>query len=103
MTMSWLGVGNVEGMVLQDNHAREFLLRRNGVVGVSLNAPPHASIMSIKQGDTIVFVTDGICQDFVTLVNRHDPPQKIADHIIKLHSRAHDDALVLVARLCKKS
>jgi negative regulator of sigma-B (phosphoserine phosphatase) len=103
MTMSWLGVGNVEGMVLQDNRSREFLLRRNGVLGISIDTPPYVRILPVKSGDTIVFATDGICDGFTGLVNRKDPPQKIADLIMQNYCRAYDDALVLVARLSKPS
>ncbi|HEV3383528.1 MAG TPA: SpoIIE family protein phosphatase, partial [Gemmata sp.] len=66
-TMTWLGVGNVEGVLLhRDNHvasSQESLLLRGGVLG---DHPPRlgASILSVTKGDTLILATDGIRSGF---------------------------------------
>src|SRR6266446_1578813 len=60
-TMTWLGVGNVEGVLFhQDSDAKptyESLLLRRGVVGGRL-PPLNATIIPIARGDTLILVTD---------------------------------------------
>ncbi len=100
-TMTWVGVGNVEGKLLRANpHISpqvEFLLLRGGVVGSQL-PPLYAAILPIEAGDTLIFFTDGIRSGFVQGISPGKPPQQIADHILTHHSKGTDDALVLVAR-----
>jgi negative regulator of sigma-B (phosphoserine phosphatase) len=100
-TMTWLGVGNVEGYLLRrDAHVipgHEYLLLRPGVVGDSL-PPLCASVLQIAFGDTLIFATDGIRPEFAGNVNSEGSPQQIADRILAQYGRGRDDALVLVAR-----
>jgi len=102
-TMTWLGVGNVEGVLLHtDNHlasGQELLLLRKGVLG---DHPPRlgASILSVIAGDTLILATDGIRSGFADDLKLKDHPQEIADQIMRRHWRGNDDALVLVARYC---
>ncbi len=100
-TMTWLGVGNVEGYLFhRDVHVvpgQESLLLRPGVVGDSLPRLA-ASVLQIGLGDTLIFATDGIRPGFADNVNLEDSPQQIADHILAQYGRETDDALVLVAR-----
>ncbi len=100
-TITWLGVGNVEGMLLRSDSSvgprREFLLLRGGVVGGGL-PPLQATIMPVLPGDTLIFVTDGIRTGFDQKVIFSDPPQRIADQILAGYRWGTDDALVLVAR-----
>ena len=101
-TMTWLGVGNVEGLLLRaqttTSPGRELLLLRGGVVGVHLPALA-AAIVPIMRGDTLVFATDGVRSDFLhELLPHRDPPQALADRILARFGRVTDDALVLVAR-----
>jgi len=99
--MTWLGVGNVEGILFHyDAHVvpgQEFLLLRGGVVGDQLPRL-HASIVTVGPGDTLIFATDGIRTGFVDQVNLDEHPQRIADRILAQYWRGNDDALVLVAR-----
>ncbi len=100
-TMTWLGVGNVEGYLLH-REARvvpghEFLLLRPGVVGDSLPRLS-ASVIQIEPGDMLIFATDGIRPGFADNVSPDDSPQQIADRILAQYGRETDDALVLVAR-----
>jgi phosphoserine phosphatase RsbX len=101
-TMTWLGVGNVEGLLLRaqttTSPGRELLLLRGGVVGVHLPALA-AAIVPIMRGDTLVFATDGVRSDFLHEILPHrDPPQALANRILARFGRSTDDALVLVAR-----
>lgn len=100
-TITWAGVGNVEGVLVRANLAtkphKESLLLRAGVVGGQL-PEPHASIMPILSGDTLILVTDGIRSGFDETVTLHHPPKEIAANILSEHAKGSDDALVLVAR-----
>jgi len=100
-TMTWLGVGNVEGLLVRaqtTSPGRELLLLRGGVVGVHLPALA-AAIVPIVRGDTLIFATDGVRSDFLHEVLPHrDPPHALANRVLARFGRAADDALVLVAR-----
>jgi serine phosphatase RsbU (regulator of sigma subunit) len=100
-TITWLGVGNVEGRLLRGDsnasHPAESVLLRSGLVGFQLPAL-HASVLPVAPGDLLIFATDGIHVGFADEVNLGDKPQPIADHILSRHFKGNDDALVLVAR-----
>jgi serine phosphatase RsbU (regulator of sigma subunit) len=100
--MTWVGVGNVQGVLMRagakKGRVEEVLLLRGGVVGSQLPAL-QAAVLPIAKGDTLVFVTDGIRSEFVEGLSALESPQRAADKILKQHSRGNDDALVLVVRL----
>ncbi|OLD66886.1 MAG: hypothetical protein AUI33_10535 [Ignavibacteria bacterium 13_1_40CM_2_61_4] len=101
-TMTWLGVGNVEGLLLRAQTTmsprRESLLLRGGVVGVHLPALA-AAIIPVMPGDTLIFATDGIRSDFLNeLLSPRDSPRTLADRVLAGWGRQTDDSLVLVAR-----
>jgi phosphoserine phosphatase RsbX len=100
--MTWLGVGNVQGILMragaQKGSVQEVLLLRGGVVGSQLPAL-QATVLPIAKGDTLVFVTDGIRGEFAEGLSALESPQRAADKILKQHCRGNDDALVLVVRL----
>jgi negative regulator of sigma-B (phosphoserine phosphatase) len=100
--MTWLGVGNVQGVLMragaQKGSVEEVLLLRGGVVGSQLPAL-QAAVLPTRKGDTLVFVTDGIRGEFVAGLAALESPQRAADKILKQHGRGNDDALVLVVRL----
>jgi phosphoserine phosphatase RsbX len=96
-TMTWLGVGNVEGALFRaDGTRREALLLRGGVVGYQL-PKLRAAVLPIAPGDVLIFATDGIGGGFTASVPAGRPPEQIADGIIAGHAKSDDDALVLVA------
>ncbi len=98
-TLTWLGVGNVEGLLCRANgsESRERLLLAGGVVGYRL--PTLRAVMhAVAPGDTLIFATDGIRSSFSDDLPLNLSPQAIADHILAQHRRGTDDALVLVAR-----
>jgi phosphoserine phosphatase RsbX len=100
--MTWLGVGNVEGVLMhadpKKGNALETLLLRGGVVGSQL-PPLQATILQIRRGDTVYFGTDGIRQDFAQSLTALENPQRAADRILRQYRNGNDDALVLVVRL----
>jgi len=99
--LTWLGVGNVEGILLRDaanaNPRRESLLLRGGMVGAEL-PPLRVSVIPVMRGDTLIFATDGIREGFTEGLALSDPPQQLADRILARYTKGTDDALVLVAR-----
>jgi phosphoserine phosphatase RsbX len=99
--MTWIGVGNVQGLLLRHGAIRgsshEELLLRAGVVGAQL-PPLQAAVLPVTHGDTLVFATDGIRSEFSEDVSALEPPQKCADRILASYCRHNDDALVLVSR-----
>jgi phosphoserine phosphatase RsbX len=99
--MMWLGVGNVEGVLLRrsdkTHEERQSLLLRGGVVGTQLPALT-AAITPVRSGDILILASDGIRSEFARRVIGADPAQKIADRIMAEHRKATDDALVLVTR-----
>jgi hypothetical protein len=100
--MTWVGVGNVQGVLMRSGAAKgtvqEVLLLRAGVVGSQLPAL-QAAVLPIAKGDTLVFVTDGIRGEFAEDLSALESPQRAADRILEHHCRGNDDALVLVVRL----
>jgi hypothetical protein len=97
--MTWIGVGNVEGVLLRANGSpsKETLLLRGGVVGSQL-PPLQAGVLPIAPTDTLIFATDGVRSDFVNEVNLSDPPQTCAERIMARCAKGTDDALVLVVK-----
>jgi hypothetical protein len=100
--MTWLGVGNVQGVLMRAGSKKgacqEVLLLRAGVVGSQLPAL-QAAVIPVAKGDTLIFVTDGIGGDFAEGLSALESPQRMADKILKQHCRGKDDALALVVRL----
>jgi serine/threonine protein phosphatase PrpC len=100
-TMTWLGVGNVAGVLA---HADPRLVPRvnpllvlSGVVGDRLpELFPRA--LEIHPGDTLVLATDGIRDDFTEVLPSLLDPQALADRILGAYAKRDDDALVVVVR-----
>jgi negative regulator of sigma-B (phosphoserine phosphatase) len=100
--MTWLGVGNIQGVLMRADakrgNVRESLLLRAGVVGSQLPSL-QATVLSILPGDTLFFATDGIRSDFSVTLSARENPQRAADRILGQYGNGYDDALVLVSRL----
>jgi negative regulator of sigma-B (phosphoserine phosphatase) len=100
-SMTWVGVGNVDGVLLRSpgssSDADEALAVRGGVVGYQL-PPLHTETLRVSSGDTLVLATDGIRGGFSTSVAVDSPPQEIAESILARFARGNDDAHVVVAR-----
>lgn len=99
--MEWLGLGNVEGVLLSPPRngapSRQSLLLRGGVVGSRLPAVRTATL-PIGPGDLLVFATDGVHGDFADEIAFDSEPQDLADRLLARCAKGTDDALVLVAR-----
>ncbi len=101
-TMTWLGIGDVEGhLVLADRSAvpsQLTLVRWGGIVGGRLPAI-RPSILPISDGDMLVLMTDGVRPALGNVVYVGGSPQLIADHLLAGGFKGSDDGLVLVARV----
>lgn len=100
-TMTWLGIGNVEGRLFRANnnasHTYDSLLLRGGIVGHTL--PTLIAItVPVKAGDTLIFASDGIRSDFAEDLEIKAPPQQLVNTIINRSAKNTDDSLVVVAR-----
>jgi hypothetical protein len=99
--MSWLGIGNVAGVLVPSGFLVEaparHLLVRSGVVGGDLPLM-EPSVLAFAPGDTLIMATDGIQERFADDLPSGLEPQPLAEHIFAHHGKSTDDALVLVAR-----
>jgi negative regulator of sigma-B (phosphoserine phosphatase) len=100
-SITWIGVGNVDGVLLRVNpdvdSRDEAISVRGGIVGYQL-PPLRATALSVTRGDILIMATDGIRSGFTAGVNVRHGAREIADSILALHSKGSDDSLVLVAR-----
>jgi len=100
-TMTWLGVGNVTGVLMRADRSavpkQETILVRSGIVGMRLPLL-RASVVIVHAGDLLVFATDGIRPDFVRSLSVSESPQPLADRVLTSFGTDTDDALVLAAR-----
>ncbi len=100
-TMSWVGVGNVEGILLRAREdlkpVCESLLLRGGVVGYQL-PPLRVSVLPVMEGDLLAFATDGIRGAFPEGLSLVAPSQQNADRILSGFGKETDDALIFVLR-----
>jgi serine phosphatase RsbU (regulator of sigma subunit) len=101
-TLTWIGVGNVTGVLVhadgEPSAVREHLLLRGGVVG-DLLPQLHGSVVPFNRDDTLFFATDGVDPAFLDALPEALPAQLAADAIIAEHAKDTDDALVLVVRV----
>jgi phosphoserine phosphatase RsbX len=101
-TLSWLGVGNVQGLLFRASarlgSQHEALLLRGGVVGSRLPSL-HEAQLPVRRGDTLVFFTDGVQPSLIGTRPLTEKPQRAADAILQQQPHANDDALILIARV----
>jgi serine phosphatase RsbU (regulator of sigma subunit) len=107
--MTWVGVGNVEGLLWHESAngqlSVEALPLRGGVVGYQL-PPLHAFSLSVARGDCVIFASDGIRSSFAQTsslrdlfrCHSQDELQPLADRILLQYGKDTDDALVLLVR-----
>lgn len=98
-TMTWAGVGSVDGILLRMGQrvSTERLFLRGGVLGHQLPALDVATL-PMSQGDTLIFTTDGIRGEFAEGLQWGYRPPPSAERILADHGKTTDDALVVVAR-----
>jgi negative regulator of sigma-B (phosphoserine phosphatase) len=102
-TLTWLGIGNVEGVVVQappgSTPVKFRLLNRGGVVGSSLPLL-RAEVVDLATGGLLTFATDGVDTAFADVMMPDGRPStEIANDVLRKHAKESDDALVLTARL----
>jgi serine/threonine protein phosphatase PrpC len=101
--MTWLGIGNVAGVLVPHAFVAEArvrrLLVRGGVVGGDL-PDLRPTTIALNPSDTLIVATDGIDEQFADQLPDDLPPQPLAEHIFAHYAKSTDDALVLVARYC---
>jgi negative regulator of sigma-B (phosphoserine phosphatase) len=97
-TMTWMGVGNVRGMLWSPRSStRRMLLLRSGLLGDMLPRL-QVSVVPVTEGDTLIFTTDGVAADIDDGLLQGHSLQVIAERILTRCRNGHDDALALVAR-----
>jgi phosphoserine phosphatase RsbX len=101
-TITWIGVGNVEGVLVRispsdGQPSRERLLLWGGIVGQTLPTL-RAATLALRSGDTLVLATDGVRSAFLDDLNTADGVEEIARRVFAKHVTGADDALVVVAR-----
>ena len=100
-TMSWLGVGNVEGRVLSSEpsaaRAKSSLALGSGVLGHELPSVRTATL-DVRPGDLLVLATDGIEVAFADSLDTSGSAQTITERILDIHWKPADDALVVAVR-----
>ncbi|MDQ4029008.1 MAG: SpoIIE family protein phosphatase [Actinomycetota bacterium] len=102
-TLTWLGVGNVEGRLITGDHqtrppsANASLRLRCGVIGHQLPVIGTATL-DIHRGDVLILSTDGITPGFGDALDVSGSSQRIAERILVEHWTVADDGLVLVLR-----
>jgi phosphoserine phosphatase RsbX len=100
-TVTWLGVGNVEGRVI---HRRPHHPAPPQSLTLSPGVPGHdlpelvPEVLPLGRGDLLIFATDGIDRCFADDLDVSGTPAQIAERIVRRHWTARDDALSLVVR-----
>ena len=78
--MTWLGVGNVVGVLLRADPngvpRQEYLSLRGGVVGDQLPRLD-ASVIPVARGDTLILASDGVRRDFIGSLRLGESPQRL--------------------------
>ena len=100
-TMTWVGLGSVEGRVVSPEYAsprRDLSLRLlRGMAGhdmPSLEASSHG----LRRGDLLAFASDGVARTFADRLEMAGPVSAVAGRILADHWNGGDDALVVVIR-----
>lgn len=100
-TLTWLGVGNVEGMLIRGSapagEKPQSLFIRGGIVGDRLPALAPATV-PVHRGDLLLFATDGIGSMFVRDLRYAEQPCALVNHIFTHYAKTTDDALILGAQ-----
>jgi negative regulator of sigma-B (phosphoserine phosphatase) len=100
-TITWIGVGNVEGRVLSRDSAAT---RRKGSLALGRGVPGHElptlspATLDVRPGDVLVLATDGIAAAFADALDLSGSAQMISERILADHHKGPDDALVLAVR-----
>jgi len=98
-TMTWLGIGNVAGVLMRPDAGAGFhavsLLVRGGVVGDRL-PELQPFVVPLVADAMLIMTTDGVHGDFTEVLSATLEPQHLARRILDGYARSDDDATVLV-------
>ena len=100
-TMTWVGVGNVEGRVMSGDPSAT---RLKGSLALESGVPGHelpsmrTATLDLRTGDVLFLATDGIGPAFADSLDTSGSPQAISERIMARHRRPSDDALVVAVR-----
>jgi serine phosphatase RsbU (regulator of sigma subunit) len=100
-TVTWVGVGNVEGRVLSGDVS---VSRPKGALALGNGIPGHelpsvrAATLDMRPGDVLILATDGIDATFGESLDISGSSQAITERILAGHRRPTDDALVVAVR-----
>lgn len=99
-SMTWTGVGNVEGKLFAQGRSAAplTLLSASGTLGQGQAIPVHPFEVQVDVGDTLILASDGVRSDFYLDLDVRQSPQQLADLILARSALRKDDALVVVAR-----
>ncbi|HKH05843.1 MAG TPA: SpoIIE family protein phosphatase [Acidimicrobiales bacterium] len=100
--LDWLGVGNVDAVVVRaDGAARppvHGVFMAGGVLGAQMPVLPETRPVRLAHGDSIVVATDGVRADLAEAARSPLRPDVLARRLLDEHALPRDDALVLAAR-----
>jgi anti-sigma regulatory factor (Ser/Thr protein kinase) len=98
-TLRWIGVGNVEGMMVRAmGGGHEALVTAGGIVGYRMPPSLRVRELTIAPGDTLAFATDGIKSGFRGEIVNVRSAEQIAELIVSRWGKGNDDACAVVAR-----
>lgn len=99
-SMTWTGVGNVEGKFFAKGSpaAPLTLLSTSGTLGQGEMIEVHPCEIPVDTGDTLILVTDGVRSDFYLGLDMRLSPRELADRILARSALRKDDAMIVVAR-----
>lgn len=104
--LSWLSVGNVEGILMcrneQSSHEFKQLILRSGVVGYKL-PKLNISVEKVSPGDILFFTTDGVLSEYVESLNYNRPMRETVKYTAKNYFKDSDDSLILAVRFKSSS
>lgn len=100
-TMTWVGIGSVEGRVLSGDPSAT---RPKGSLALGSGVPGHElprlrpAALEVRPGDVLVLATDGIEASFADSLDISGSPQTISERILAANWKPTDDALVVAVR-----
>ena len=99
-SVTWLGVGNVEGRLSAnpgEPTPKASLGLGRGVPGHEL-PPVDVATVDVRPGDVLLLATDGIATAFADSLDVSGSSQAISERIVDKHWSHQDDALVVAVR-----
>jgi phosphoserine phosphatase RsbX len=101
-TLSWVGIGNVTADLVAKHPAgvevRSSARLAGGIVGYRIPETLTPQDVSMRPGDLLVIVSDGIVEGHLDDIDFSASSAAIAEQILHRHAKDNDDALVLTAR-----